>query len=170
MAIQLKESQERYKEVSIELDKYKRQLNKNHHNTETQTQGIRVEDLENNLKNVSIENITLHSELNSSSTTIADLKRDLGIKNNELKTMSMQNLTLNLKVESLMKTIENVEKDNLEKTKKIENLFDEKNKLNMFKYDIITVSKEKDEAEEQIIELKNKYNSKSIVELKYNGL
>jgi len=102
---------------------------------------------------VSTENTLLHSELDSSKLTIENLKCDLGLKNDELKTTSAQNLSLCSKVETLIKTIEDIENDNVEKKKKIENLFEVKNK---FKYDFITISRERDEAVEEIIELKNK--------------
>lgn len=128
-------------------------MNKDKRDTDTQTQGIPLEQLENSLKNVSTENTLLHSELDSSKLTIENLKRDLGLKNDELKTTSAQNLSLCSKVETLIKTIEDIENDNIEKKKKIENLFEVKNK---FKYDFITISRERDEAVEEIIELKNK--------------
>lgn len=128
-------------------------MNKDKRDTDTQTQGIPLEQLENSLKNVSTENILLRSELDSSKLTIENLKSDLGLKNDELKTTSAQNLSLSSKVETLIKTVEDIENDNVEKKKKIENLFEVKNK---FKYDFITISRERDEAAEEIIELKYK--------------
>lgn len=153
MAIQLKELQERYKEIVHELEECKKQLNKDKRSTETQTYGIPLEQLESSLKNVSTEKTLLRSELESSKVIIENLKRDLELKDNELKTVSAQNLSLCSKVETLVKTVEDAENDNLEKTKKIEKLFEVKNQ---FKYDFITISKERDEAADEIIVLQNK--------------
>lgn len=128
-------------------------MNKDNHDNETQTHGICVEQLENSLSYISNENSFLYVELDSSNKTIESLKRDLEIKKDELKTISEQNLNLNSKVEILMGTIEEAEKNDAATFKRIENLCEEKNK---FKYDFIEVSRERDEAAEQIIVLKNK--------------
>lgn len=152
--------QERHKDVILDHEKSKRlikslkeELNKEKHDKDTQTHGIKVEELENSLKNVTSEKSSLCLKLELENVNKTKLKHELDVKNNELKAMSMQNFTLNKKLETLLKTVKEVEKLNKTKSERIENLCVQKNK---FKHELIDVSRERDEATEELFELKNK--------------
>lgn len=160
VAIQLKELQERHKDVILEHEKckhfiesMKEKLNKEKHDKDIQTHGIKVEELENSLKNVSNEKSSLCLKLELANVNITKLKHELDVKNNEFKTISVQNFTLNKKIEDLVKTVKEVEKLNITKSERIENLCVKKNK---FKHELIDVSRERDETAEELFELKNK--------------
>jgi len=160
-AIQLKELCQRYKEVTLEHEQCKntiesqlRQLNKEKHEKETQTDGIKVEELEDMLKNVSSENTLLQSEFDVSKVSLACLKRDLEDKNNKMSTISEENSLLISKIEILTKTVNDTEKVNLGNDERITNLNQEKNK---YKYDLNAALREKDYVSEENIVLKNKY-------------
>lgn len=173
MAIQLKELQERHKDAIFELERNKNtiktlqeELNKEKHDKDTQTHGIKVEELENkveelenkikelenSLKNVLREKLSLYSKLEQTNLTITKLKQDIDVKNEKFKTISVQNVRLNTKINSLVKSVEDAEKINMAKCKRIENLCEEKNK---FKQEYIDVSRERDEVTEETFELKN---------------
>lgn len=95
----------------------------------------------------------LNLELDETKNTIINLNKDIEVKNNEIKTICAQKSALSLKVDSLIKTVKDAEKNDLEKSKRIENLCEEKNK---YKYEYIEISRERDEIAEESIELKNK--------------
>lgn len=67
--------------------------------------------------------------------------------------MVAQISTLNSKIEILNNTVDDLKKTDSEKTKRIQNLFQERNKL---KNDLIELLREKDLFQEEIIVLKNK--------------
>lgn len=148
-----KELEERNKDVTIELEKSKqmieylqKQLNKDKDDKEIQTFGISFEQLEISLKNMTSEKSLLNLELKKT-------KCDLGVKNEDLLTISEQNSTLKSELQILNKKIDDLKKTDLEKTSRIENLFNERNKLKNY---FVEVSKEKDLYQEEIIVLKNK--------------
>lgn len=67
--------------------------------------------------------------------------------------MAAETSTLNSKIEILNNTVDDLKKTDSEKTKRIQNLFQERNKL---KNDLIELLREKDLFQEEIIVLKNK--------------
>lgn len=95
----------------------------------------------------------MNLELDTSKKTIINLNRNIEEKNNEIETISAQNSTLNSKIDSFVKTVKDAEKTDLEKTTRIENLCEEKNK---YKYEYIEISRERDEFAEESFELQNK--------------
>lgn len=131
----------------------KEELNKEKQDIDTQTHGIKVEELENSLKNVTSEKSSLCLKLELANVNKTKLKRELDVKNNELKAMSEQNSALNKKIETLMKTVKEAEKLDKTKSERIENLCVKKNK---FKHELIDVSRERDEVTEELFELKDK--------------
>ncbi|CAH1731498.1 uncharacterized protein LOC114122514 [Aphis gossypii] len=156
-----KELEERYKDVTIELEKSKqmieslqKQLNKDKDDKEIQTFGISFEQLETNIKQLEISLKNMTSEKSLLNLELKKTKFDLGVKNEDLLAMSEQNSTLKSELQILNKKIDGLEKTDLEKTSRIENLFNERNKL---KNNFVEVSKERDLYQEEIIVLKNKY-------------
>ncbi|KAE9528845.1 hypothetical protein AGLY_012420 [Aphis glycines] len=156
-----KELEERYKDVTIELEKSKqmieslqKQLNKDKDDKEIQTFGISFEQLETNIKQLEISLKNMTSEKSLLNLELKNTKCDLGVKNEELLAMSEQNSALKSELQILNKKIDDLEKTDLEKTSRIENLFNERNKL---KNNFVEVSKERDLYQEEIIVLKNKY-------------
>ncbi|KAF0766392.1 spindle assembly checkpoint component MAD1-like [Aphis craccivora] len=156
-----KELEERYEDVMIELEKSKqmieslqKQLNKDKDDKEIQTFGISFEQLETNIEQLEISLKNMTSEKSLLNLELKKTKCDLGVKNEDLLAMSEQNSTLKSELQILNKKLDNLEKTDLEKTSRIENLFNERNKL---KINFVEVSKERDLYQEEIIVLKNKY-------------
>ncbi|XP_026819167.1 structural maintenance of chromosomes protein 3 homolog [Rhopalosiphum maidis] len=156
-----KELEDRYKDVTIELEKSKQiveslqeQLNKNKDDKEIQTCGISLEQLETSLEQSEISLKNLTSEKSLLNLELKNTKRDLDVKIEDLLAISEQNSTLNSKIEFLNKKVDDLEKINSEKTMRIENLFNERNKL---KNNFVEVSRERDLFQEEIIGLNNKY-------------
>jgi chromosome segregation ATPase len=162
-----KELEDRHKDVTIELEKSKQiveslqeQLNKDKDDKEIQTCGISLEQLETSLKQletsleqseISLKNLT--SEKSLLNLELKNTKRDLDVKIEDLLAISEQNSTLNSKIEFLNKKVDDLEKTNSEKTMRIENLFNERNKL---KNNFVDVSRERDLFQEKLIVLNNK--------------
>jgi len=144
----------------IELEKSKqmieslqKQLNKDKDDKEIQTFGISFEQLETNIEQLEISLKNMTSEKSLLNLELKKTKCDLGVKNEDLLAMSEQNSTLKSELQILNKKLDNLEKTDLEKTSRIENLFNERNKL---KINFVEVSKERDLYQEEIIVLKNK--------------
>jgi len=162
-----KELEDRHKDVTNELEKSKQiveslqeQLNKDKDDKEIQTCGISLEQLETSLKQletsleqseISLKNLT--SEKSLLNLELKNTKRDLDVKIEDLLAISEQNSTLNSKIEFLNKKVDDLEKTNSEKNMRIENLFNERNKL---KNNFVEVSRERDSFQEEIIVLNNK--------------
>ncbi|XP_060845600.1 kinetochore protein NDC80 homolog [Rhopalosiphum padi] len=174
-----KELEDRHKDVTNELEKSKQiveslqeQLNKDKDDKEIQTCGISLEQLETSLKQletsleqseISLKNLT--SEKSLLNLELKNTKRDLDVKIEDLLAISEQNSTLNSKIEFLNKKVDDLEKTNSEKNMRIENLFNERNKL---KNNFVEVSRERDSFQEEIIVLNNKYTktNQKLLELK----
>ncbi|KAL4127366.1 hypothetical protein QTP88_011540 [Uroleucon formosanum] len=164
-----KELEEQHKDVTIELEKSKNmveslqeKLNKVKHDKEIQTCGISLDQLEKNVEhlktnleqqviNLGQQEISLKNMTNEKKI----LNLEMDVKNEKLLTMVAQISTLNSKIEILNNTVDDLKKTDSEKTKRIQNLFQERNKL---KNDLIELLREKDLFQEEIIVLKNKYS------------
>lgn len=135
------------------IESLQKQLNKDKDDKEIQTFGISFEQLETNIKQLEISLKNMTSEKSLLNLELKKTKFDLGVKNEDLLAMSEQNSTLKSELQILNKKIDGLEKTDLEKTSRIENLFNERNKL---KNNFVEVSKERDLYQEEIIVLKNK--------------
>lgn len=148
VAIQLKELQERHKHVMSEFDRMKlsekslmEELKKDKCNSETQTHGVRIEELENDLKTVSSDNTSLHTKLNAFNVMTENLKRDLAAKNEEISKLHEKMTTTLGERDQNAKEIELLKDEINNSVRKCKEVTRDKDDL----------VREKDEAEEKLL-------------------
>lgn len=143
-------------------------------NVETQTHGIRMEELENNLEQVSEQNRSLSGALKLSDLKIGKFKSEIELKNDKLESTENQlrstKTQLKLTEEQfkrkseelkttmernsvLLKINEDARKKNTANLEQIENLWKSRNE---FEIGYLDASKERDDATEQVFDLKHK--------------
>ncbi|XP_050528759.1 uncharacterized protein LOC126898590 [Daktulosphaira vitifoliae] len=172
LMVQIKELQERYNEILLELENTKNtntqlsnRLNVKKIDQEILTDGIRVEEVEKKFNDAKEELNSMYLKLTFSEDRIDNLLGDLKNNHAELETTKSLVIKLEEKVESLTKTIEEVNKNSNIQMKRIEDLCEERKKLRI---DLADASRERDLALEEIIELKNRENrnNKELIDLR----
>ncbi|XP_050426960.1 tropomyosin-like, partial [Adelges cooleyi] len=157
--VQLKELQERHKEMLIALEDMKNdnaamsaRINVEKTDQEIQTEGVRVEKIERDLDNARGEISSMCSKLELTDDLVESLRRELKEKIRELEETKSAVTNLCSQIEYLKQTIDEANLNVSNRQKRIEDLCEEKNKL---KAEFTEANKERNEATEELIVLKD---------------